>query len=525
MKADLRLKYLVLVLGTILFNYLFWKESHGINILIYNAFMLMSVLLLGYKPKKKIESIAFLAATILTSLAIAWHGALFAIVMYYISFAFFVGLLQENKLKSIVFVIAAVFSSIVKLPSKLFGSLPLGKRNKQKFKQVSKIIKLSLIPIVILLVFYSIYINANPVFENYAAKLLSKIEQALANFFETISFVRVLFIALALFVTAWFLFKTNLEFLYKKESLKNQKLIRKRVKRHFPNPDYVRNLKDNMPVLYRRRFALSLKLKNEYISALVLLLLVNILLLIVNIIDIKWVWFGFEYSPEFDLKQFVHEGTYLLIISILLSIGIMLYFFRNNLNFYQKSKTIKNLSYIWIIQNSILAISVAIRNLHYITYWGLAYKRIGVILFLIAVGYGLYSLYIKIRHTKTAYFLIRKNTMAVFAILVTASLLNWDRIISTHNLNHPIKENMETSYLLTMSDKALPLIDQKQEILNQMKSRNSYADFGPYSYKEYYKLRVELFLSRYEKESWTSWNYQDWKAYNYYKNQESNEKK
>ncbi len=525
MKVDLRLKYIALTLGTFLFNYLFWEESLGVNTLVYNVFMLTSVLFSGYKPQKKLESIAFLVATILTSLAIAWHGSLFAIVMYYISFAFFVGLLQENKLKSIVFVIAAAFASILKLPAKLLNSIPFGKRNKQKFKQISKVIKLSLIPIVILLVFYSIYINANPVFETYAAKLLSKIGQALANFFEAISFVRFLFIVLALFLTAWFLFKTNLEFLYKKESLRNLNLIRKRVKRHFPNPEYVRNLKDNMPVFYRRRFALSLKLKNEYISAFVLLLLVNILLLIVNIIDIKWVWFGFEYSPEFDLKQFVHEGTYLLIISILLSIGIMLYFFRNNLNFYQKSKTIKNLSYIWIIQNLILAISVAIRNLHYITYWGLAYKRIGVILFLIAVGYGLYSLYIKIKHTKTAYFLIRKNTMAVFVILVIASLLNWDTIISKHNLNHPIKENMETSYLLTMSDKILPLIDQKQEILNQVKSRNSYADFGPYSYKEYYKLRVELFLSRYEKESWTSWNYQEWKAYNYYKNLKSHESK
>ncbi len=525
MKADLKLKYLVLVLGTILFNYLFWKESHGVNTLIYNIFMLTSIFLFGYKPQKNIESIIFLIAAILASLAIAWHGSLFAIVMYYISFAFFVGLLHENKLKSIVFVIAAVFASIFKLPAKLLNSLPFGKRNKQKFKKVSKIIKLSLIPIGILFVFYSIYINANPVFETYAAKLLSKIGEALANFFEAISFVRFLFIVLALFVTAWFLFKTNLEFLYKKESLKNLNLIRKRVKRHFPNPEYVRNLKDNMPVLYRRRFALSLKLKNEYISALVLLLLVNILLLIVNIIDIKWVWFGFEYSPEFDLKQFVHEGTYLLIISILLSIGIMLYFFRKNLNFYQKSRKIKSLSYIWIIQNTILAISVAIRNLHYITYWGLAYKRIGVILFLIAVAHGLYSLYIKIQYTKTAYFLIRKNTMAVFVILLVASLFNWDTIISKHNLNHPIKENMETSYLLTMSDKAFPLIDQKQEILNQEKGRNSYADFGPYSYEEYYKLRVELFLSRYEKESWTSWNYKEWKAYNYYKNQKSHESK
>ena len=108
--------------------------------------------------------------------------------------------------------------------------------------------------------------------------------------------------------------------------------------------------------------------------------------------------------------------------------------------------------------------------------------------------------------------------LAVFVILVVASLANWDGIIAKHNLNHSLENNMETSYLLTMSDKVLPMVDEKSSILNQDESFNTYANFSPYTYKEYYKLRVDLFISRYEKESWVSWNYLDWKAYNYYKN-------
>jgi hypothetical protein len=264
-------------------------------------------------------------------------------------------------------------------------------------------------------------------------------------------------------------------------------------------------------------FPISLKLKNEFISAFVLLVFVNILSLIVNVIDFKWVWFGFKYSEAFNLKQFVHEGTYLLIISILLSIAIMLYFFRRNLNFYPKSKWIKNLAYIWLIQNLVLTISVAIRNFHYITYWGLAYKRIGVILFLIAVFIGLISVFIKIKYTKTSFFLIKWNSLSVYCILIIAGLVNWDGIIAKNNLNHPWQNHMETSYLLSLSDKILPLIDQKQKVLEQDLKYNTYASFYPYSYKDYYKKRRNLFVDDYNKKTWLSWNYMDWKAYLYYK--------
>ena len=61
----------------------------------------------------------------------------------------------------------------------------------------------------------------------------------------------------------------------------------------------------------------------------------NVLLLVVNAIDINWIWFGFKPAPGFDLTQFVHEGTYVLILSILVAMGIVLWFFRRNLNFYE----------------------------------------------------------------------------------------------------------------------------------------------------------------------------------------------
>lgn len=518
MKTNFGVKYLLLVLATLVFNYLFWKQGYGANVLIYTVFMMAIVIFLNLGQKLSKQGIILSTSLLFCSGAILLHSSTFTVVMYYISFILFIGWLHEKELKSLLFIAGASFFSLVKFPAQLVNNLPVKAKNRKKIQLLFKVLKLSVIPLVILLIFYFIYINANPVFENLANVIIIKINDVIVSILNAISFARFLFILLGIGIGGWYIFKTDLKFLSKNESNKTLNLFRKRIKQFFPNMDYVQNLKENTPVFYRKKFALSLKLKNEFISALVLLSLVNLLLLIVNIIDINWVWFGFEYSESFNLKQFVHEGTYLLIISILLSMGIMLYFFRKNMNFYHKSKVLKILAFAWIFQNLILTISVAIRNLHYITYWGLAYKRIGVILFLIAVCYGLVTLFIKIKSTKTTYYLLKMNSIAIYIILVLSGLFNWDGIIARHNINHPIKHHMETSYLLCLSDKILPMIDQKKYVLDQGPEYNSYADFSPYSYQEYYNLRVDLFIARYEAEGWQSWNYADWKAYNYFKN-------
>lgn len=513
-----KLAYFLLLVGTGLFYYLFWHESHGVNILVYSIFMLFAIKLIGKGGVSSKLGIVFSVTLLSTASAIAWHGSLFAIVMYYFSFVLLIGWLHGKQLTTVLYAFASSFAGLFKIPAEVYRKLPIKKASKRKVKLFVKVLKLSFLPIVVVLVFYFIYLKANPVFENYTINLFAWLNDAFLMFFKNISFAKIMFVLLGFFLTAWFIFITNQQKLHDSESKNNENLIRKRIKRLLPNKDYVLKLKERSPVLYRERFALSLKLKNEYISALVLFLLVNCLLLVVNTIDIYWVWFGFSYSGEINLSQFVHEATYLLIISIFLSMGIMLFFFRRNLNFYVKSKSIKILAYCWIIQNFVLALSVAIRNYHYVNYYDLTGKRIGVLIFLAIVCFGLYTLFVKIKSKKTAYFLLKKNSLAVYLILVSASLINWEGLIAEHNLGQPEEKVIDVSYLLKFSDRILPMIDAKPKILEQNQANSSHTYFGPYSSKDFYKLRVELFIGRYEKESWASWNYSDWKAYHYFKN-------
>jgi hypothetical protein len=436
--------------------------------------------------------------------------------MNYISLILLIGVIHQEDLNSMVFAFSASLQSFFMFPKTFIANVP---KNKSKYLgRIFKILKLSVIPIFVLWLFYIIYKNANPVFDKISFKFIDNLVKFISPFFKNISFLHILFILMGLGFVAWILFKTKLGNIILHQSKMMEALSRKRKKLSEGEKNSVNLLSQKNPAYFRKQYALKMRLKYELISAAVLLVLINLLLLIVNIIDIDWVWIGFKYSDTFDMKQFVHEGTYLLIISILLSMGIMLYFFRSNLNFYRKAKIIKLMTYSWILQNMVLAISVAIRNFRYIDYWGLAYKRVGVILFLIAVIFGLITLFFKIRYTKTAYYLIRRNTLAVFVILMVSCLLNWDSIIAKHNLSHPLKNHMETSYLLSMSDKVLPLIDKHSYILNQDVRFNSYAQFDC-SYKEYYRIRVKKFLDDYKKQSWVSWNFKEWKAYKYYTEQ------
>src|SRR5690606_12977260 len=106
----------------------------------------------------------------------------------------------------------------------------------------------------------------------------------------------------------------------------------------------------------------------EYRSAVLLFFGLNGLLAFLNFMDIYWVWFNFKWEGQF-LKDFVHQGTYMLILSIVISIGLVIYYFRRNLNFFQRNRRLKYLTYLWLGQNALLAVSVFIRNGYYISYY------------------------------------------------------------------------------------------------------------------------------------------------------------
>jgi hypothetical protein len=280
------------------------------------------------------------------------------------------------------------------------------------------------------------------------------------------------------------------------------------------------SLKDDLQRIRKRNFTKPMALAYEYKSAIFLFVILNFLILIVNITDIWNVWINFNWTGQF-LKEFVHTGTYTLIFSILISMGLVVYYFRNNLNFFSKNKWLVILTNLWIFQNALLAISVCVRNIRYIEHFALAYKRIGVFFFLAAVLYGLYTVYIKVNRKKTSSYLSRKNAISVYVILVVMSLFNWDIIIINYNVNHADRSFLHFNYLSLMSNQCLPSLNKNKVFWDEKKvHQRREFDFGssssymqPDEFMVEIDERIEYFTEEYPKRSWLEWNYGDWKAF------------
>ncbi|MCF6365988.1 MAG: DUF4173 domain-containing protein [Bacteroidales bacterium] len=498
-----KMKFALLIIGTLLFNLLFWHEAIGLNALIFTTFILGTFFYLFPEFIKSKNAIIIASGTFISAVTVVYHASELAISVWIFSMVLLQAFMHFNKLRTVFY---GLFSSVTTffMSYQLIGqNVKLKSKSSFKLKTFFKYLKLTLLPILVVYIFYWIFKFANPIFDNLSNTFFINLNDWIIHLFKDVSFLQILFTFLGFIIMAWFIYKNKNDHIVHTEAKHTETILRKRKK-------------SQMSKYLFENIGLRQLLKNEFRIGLMLIILVNALLLMINVIDISTIWFNFNYTPEFDLKQFVHEGTFLLILSILLSIGIMIWFFRRNLNFYKYKKKLQVLSYIWIAQNIILLISVVIRNMHYIEYFGLAYKRIGVFFFLALVVFGLISLYLKIKDIKSSFWLFKINTWALYIGFVLFAIPDWDIIIAKHNLTHPLRNNIETSFLLTFDDKVLPQIDQRKDILLQSKEYNTYRVFYE-TYENVYKGRVINFLKEYKDKSWLSWNYADAKAYEYYK--------
>ncbi|SFR53122.1 protein of unknown function [Robiginitalea myxolifaciens] len=182
-----------------------------------------------------------------------------------------------------------------------------------------------------------------------------------------------------------------------------------------------------------------------------------VLLLLYLITD--WIHLGSTGLETPAMKsQAVHQGVDTLILSVLLAMAILVIFFRGDLNFIRNNRILKKLAYIWLLLNAVLLADTALKNAMYINGSGLTFKRLGVILFLTLVGYGLNSVYQKIKGKHTLMFLIRKNSQFLVATLIFSLSLPWTQIVTAYNLNY--LESPDTEYLASLPWSNTPQLER-----------------------------------------------------------------
>ncbi|KMQ66025.1 beta-carotene 15,15'-monooxygenase [Chryseobacterium angstadtii] len=222
-----------------------------------------------------------------------------------------------------------------------------------------------------------------------------------------------------------------------------------------------------------------LDLDAERMSGVISFFCLNILL-IFFIITYNYEQFYEISKTPVQLSEETHERVNAVILSIVMAVLVIMFYFKSGFNFDPKAKLMKILARIWIILNAVLILSAALKNYEYIISYGFTYKRLGVWAFLLLSLIGLSLAFIKIQKKKRNAFLFNTMTWYFYGTILACSYVSWGGIITSQNMkrkdfvvNYHLEQiNFSERGLLKYADeKKDPLL--KKKVLEKVKGETS----------------------------------------------------
>ncbi|MDB4293609.1 DUF4173 domain-containing protein, partial [Maribacter sp.] len=232
------------------------------------------------------------------------------------------------------------------------------------------------------------------------------------------------------------------------------------------------------------------KLKSEHTIGSMVFAGLNLLLVFFLVTDFVYLM-NTEVTNNAEYSSAVHQGVYALMFSIVVAIGIILFFFRGDLNFYSENKLLQRLTYVWIALNIMLVVFTCYKNSLYVEALGLTYKRIGVFVYLLLTVIGLVTAYLKVSRIRSFVYLLRTNLTVWFVFLILSAGVPWDKAITSYNLQHI--ENPDIRYLIELGDSNL------EQLYDYGKTGSSKLVQGQ---EESIQKRYNEFLEEQESKTW-----------------------
>lgn len=395
--------YQLILLTTVLFITLFYGETMGLN---FGILGIAYALLTYFKTpqKNRTRTFYFLVATsILSSIAFAWYGDFVSFLAVLTSISLMVFKSKNRALKTILAVPVFGLNFLTFIYRFFQFEEWLPKRNTGGLAQ--KIISVVLIPVVFIIIFLFIYSSGSDHF--------SKIFTDYDFDFNLWEFLALGGLGFFIAFNLWN-FKMYPIFYSQNHALKDD----------FLNED--KSQKSTYSFL---------DLDAERKSGVVSLLALNILL-VIFIITFNYEQFVEVVKTPNQLSAETHERVNAVILSIIMAILVILFYFKGSFNFDKKAKSLKILAQIWMTLNAVLVISAFAKNGEYILNFGMTYKRLGVCAFLILAVVGLIITFIKIQKQKTNAYLFNRMIWFFYGIILVSSYFNWGGIATQYNITH-----------------------------------------------------------------------------------------
>lgn len=519
----------LLIAATGGYSYLFFEQNAGINFLFFNLLMAGIYLFKNKQLLKQIKWLWSLVLCLVSSSGIILTSSSLAIIANFTSLLILSGLSVNVKTSSIfswLFAIYSMMSGMIwmiidlirrteKKPEVQVYTKPtpadhvsiVGEvsSESQRHEEVNEIVttesftdpgktevsavankykgyRILLVGVVILLclIFFALYKQANPLFaEN--TKWIN---------LDFISFAWIAFTIGGFFVAYPLLYHRSIPVI---ETWEN-------------------NLQLNSSVI---KGTSNKKREIEIFAGMLLFSVLNFMLVILNYGDISTLWFNAALPKGVNHSDFVHNGVGIIILSILIAMGLIMYLYNKNFSDYKFNSFLKILIYLWILQNITMLFSTSIRNGIYIHDFNLTYKRIGVYVWLCLAAAGLAVTFVKVLLNKSNWFLVKTNFGIWFTVLSFTSLLNWDVLITQYNIKNKPLADVDFYYLFSLSDSNIP---ELMEVTKNPEFKNinhnlkyytaSWFDDYNLSYTEKLEIKIRHYFKDYKK-TWQSWDLRD----------------
>jgi len=317
-------------------------------------------------------------------------------------------------------------------------------------------------PLVLFIVFIGLYVVANDGF----AKLVT-------DFFEVISITLILFLCASFLAMITMIDSQNLEVL------------------------------DNMAAYFKKSWSLSLSLKAQdwkpmlvkEKEAIISFVGLNLLLVVL---------LGFEINSILNpdnakgLSEGVHENIYAVIFSVVLAGLVTIYFFSGNVFFMAQIARIRLLANTWIALNAFLVLIGVYKTFVYIGYFGLTYKRLSVLEYLVTILTSLIIVAWCIYLRKGNWTLVNRVIALTYSFMILYNLPNWDRIMVRYNYTH--FENHQSEYYDKLS------VSGVAEFAKMNNPKQKYSDRDA-------DLKVNRFVEKFRENGFLSKTFEDYRIY------------
>lgn len=410
-------KYQIISASSLIFTLLFYNESVGVNLAIF--VLLLTGLICYFFQERFTERthLILVVTSVLSCLAFAWYGDFASFLALSMSVLFLQFKTQEKELK-IIQVFPLVFLNAFTTLGRVFMFSQWLPERKIHNNFAKKLVAYFIIPAIFLIVFFTAYSFGS-----------SHFSSLLTDYTLDIDIVEVVLIGILGFYISFSFWNYWVpEVCYGKNELLNNEF-------------------NNIAEIKNQQTFSFLDLDFERKSGEVTLVLLNFMLL-VFIVTYNYEQF-FEVVKNPNLSADTHERVNSVIFSIVMAVGLILFYFKGGFNFDKKAANLKKLAKIWIVLNGLLIVSAFIKNSEYIAVQGLTYKRLGVYAFLILAIIGLVFVFLKITKQKTNAYLANQMVWYFYGTVLICSFVNWGNLITNYNIS--VNKCAEPKFLSTLN--------------------------------------------------------------------------